>query len=252
MAGVSRAHAPASVFRVARTSTVDLIAIELRNAIYSGALAVGASLGEAEISAQLGVSRGPFREAAQRLVQEGLLTAIPGRGLRVSQIPPESVGDVYEARLAIEAQAVRRIVQDGRASGIDAIERGYRELVRVSDGDDAREIGDADLAFHQILVDAAGSPRLSRMMTTLVMETRIASFSQPDGYSVRRSVSPSYEALLAALRGGDAAAAVAALETQFGEAVARLNGETEIETVETDAEPEGLQPIEPGALSDGV
>ena len=68
------AGAPAFL-RVHRPSTVDLIATELRNAVYSGGLPVGSPLREVEISRQLGVSRSPLREAAQRLVQEGLLTA---------------------------------------------------------------------------------------------------------------------------------------------------------------------------------
>ncbi len=90
----------ASVLRVPRLSTVDLIAIELRKAIFSGALAVGASLGEVEIASQLGVSRSPLREAAQRLVQEGILVAIPGRGMSVAVIEGDQIADVYEMRLA--------------------------------------------------------------------------------------------------------------------------------------------------------
>src|SRR5690606_7701249 len=112
-----------------------------------------------------GVSRGPLREAAQRLVQEGLLTATPGRGLRVTTIAPHEVADVYEARLAVEGHAVFRIVRDERRSAIGAVERALEDLERVSRRDAAREIGDADLAFHQTLVDAAGSARLSRAMS---------------------------------------------------------------------------------------
>lgn len=72
----SRPRSSATVLPLARTSTVDLVAEELRSAIYAGTLAVGAALREVEISAQLGVSRGPLREAAQRLVQEGLLLSL--------------------------------------------------------------------------------------------------------------------------------------------------------------------------------
>ena len=182
----------AAVLRVPRLSTVDLIAIELRKAIFSGALSVGASLGEVEISAQLGVSRSPLREAAQRLVQEGILVAVPGRGMSVAVIEGEQIDDVYEMRLAIEAQAVRRIVRAGDPKTLENIGRALDELVAASAGDDARAIGDADLEFHQVLVDAAGSDRMTRAMATLVMQTRIVSFSVAEGYSVRRSVSPTY------------------------------------------------------------
>lgn len=247
VAGEIRRRPPSPLLRLARTSTVDLIAIELRKAIYTGALAVGSPLGEAELAGQLGVSRGPLREAAQRLVQQGLLASTPGRGLRVATIAPGDVADVYEARLAVEGQAVARIIRDDRLSALGAVERALEDLERASRTESARDIGDADLEFHQTLVDAAGSLRLSRAMATLAIETRIATFSLPDGYSVRRSVSATYRQLIAAMRAHDAVAARTALERQFQDAVARLLGhDTGIETVEPDGDysPEELGRID--------
>lgn len=242
--------AHAAVFRVPRSSTVDLIAIELRMAIYSGALAVGSAIGEAEISSQLGVSRSPLREAAQRLVQEGLLTATPGRGLRVSTIGRQYLADLYDARFAIESQALRLILRNNDAAAIALLDRAFEHLVETSQGTDAREIGDADIAFHSTLVNSSGNRRLAHYMTTLVIETRIASFSMAEGYVVRRDVSSSYRRLLTALHTGDIAAAQSALQSQFNEAVARLRGELEsrgidVETVEEPAhEPPTLEPLE--------
>ncbi len=211
-----------SVLRVPRASTVDLIAIELRKAIFEGALPVGSQLGEVEISAQLGVSRSPLREAAQRLVQEGLLTATPGRGLRVSTIGPEAVADLYTERLAVETQAMRDIVRHARP--LSPLHTALTFLKEVSEGDDARAIGDADLEFHRLLVSLSDSPRLMKAMERLVVETRIASYSMPQGYVVRRSVSPTYDALMTHLESGQVAAAVDALATQFTEAITRLTG----------------------------
>lgn len=243
-----RAVSPISMVRVARPSTVDLITAELRKAIFTGALPVGSPIGEVEMSSQLGVSRSPLRESTQRLVQEGLLTASPGRGMRVSVIGPEHVADVYDARLAIEVQAARLIIKTaGRASIVDALESAYASLVEASEGTDAVTIGDADLDFHRLLVDSAGSRRLSHYMSTLAIETRIASYSDPNGYTVRRSVSETYRQLLDALAAGDTSSAFTALERQFAEAVARLTGQDEnVDTVErpvTEAIPT-MTPIE--------
>lgn len=229
----ARTGLPGSVPRVARASTVDLIAIELRSAIFSGALPVGSQLGEVDIAAQLGVSRGPLREAAQRLVQEGALTSLPGRGLRVTVIAAEQLDDLYAARRAVEGEALRLIVAGDHSGAVTELERGLDALEQATHGADALVIGDADLAFHQALVDAARSPRLSRAMATLVLETRIASFSAAEGYSVPASVSPTYRAILRALGRGDADAAVAALAQQFDDAVARLTGAREVDTVES-------------------
>ena len=223
------------IVRVPRPSTVDLITDALRSAIFSGALPVGSPIGEVEMSSQLGVSRSPLRESMQRLVQEGLLTASPGRGMRVSVIGPDRVADVYEARLAVEAQAARLIVRAGADSVLDRLENAYATLVEASEGTDALAISEADIEFHKLLVDAAGNARLARYMSTLAIETRIAGLSsEGDGYTARRSVSETYRQLLDALAAGDTAAAFTALERQFAEAVARLTGEDDdVDTVET-------------------
>jgi DNA-binding GntR family transcriptional regulator len=242
----TRPSAAASVLRVARPSTVDLIAAELRTAIFTGALPVGSPIGEVEMSTQLGVSRGPLREAAQRLVEEGLLIALPGRGLRVTTIGPDQIADVYDARAAVECQAARMIATAPAAYELSVLEQALAELETASAGDDARAIGDADLAFHRLLVDTARSPRLSKAMATLAIETRIASLSEKSGYSVRRTVSPTYHELMAALRRGDVAAADDALRRQFAAAVARLTGRDDgVETIETpvEGEPQALSPI---------
>lgn len=237
------------VVPLVRPSTVDLITEELRKAIFSGALPVGGSLREVDISSQLGVSRSPLREAAQRLVQEGLLTAIPGRGLRVSEITGDAIADVYTARLAVESQAIRIVtasVAAGSTRPILELQLALETFVEACEAGEAWSIGDADLAFHQLLVDLAKSPRLSKAMASLAAETRIASLSVAEGYTVRSSVSPTYQVLISAIEEGRADDAVEALNTQFVEAVQRLQGRDDsIETIETEIdEHQELQPLD--------
>lgn len=243
-------HAAPTVFRVQRASTVDLIATELRNAIFSGALQVGRPLGEIDIAAQLGVSRSPLREATQRLVQEGLLTATPGRGLSVSAVGPDRVQDLYDARLAIESQAARLVIRGGTTAALATIETAFERLVEASEGTSARIIGDADLDFHWALVQASGNTRLLRYMSTLIVETRMASYSRSEGYVVRRDISQSHANIEEAVRNRDNAAAFSALETHMNDAVARLTGKLDdggasVETVEQPHEERvtGLEPI---------
>lgn len=245
MAQAHLSQAPQSVFPVARTSTVDLIAIALRNAIFSGALEVGTPIREIEMAAQLGVSRSPLREAMQRLVQERLLTAVPGRGLRVSTITAEHVADLYHARAAVEGEALRLLAFDGDTQVLAQLEEAYGELIEATNSHDARAIGDADINFHQLLVNLAGSRRLSDYMSSLAVETRIAIFSLPDGFAVPAEVSGTYRALLDALAAGDADAAVRALREQFDEAVARFTGKHDVDTVEAPPgeEPPSVEPI---------
>ena len=243
------AGAPAFL-RVHRPSTVDLIATELRNAIYSGGLPVGSPLREVEISRQLGVSRSPLREAAQRLVQEGLLTAIPGQGLRVATVSEDRLPDLFEARIAVETHAARILIRNNDAGALTKVTAAFDHLVEAVKGTDARTIGDADLDFHFALVEAAGNTRLTRYMSTLVVETRLASFSSKEGYVVRRDVTPSHQAIMASLKAGDAEAAAAAIAEHLTEATARMTGELaergiEVETVAGAPEPGAVYELGP-------
>lgn len=158
---------------VTRKSTAAMIADSVRGALERGDLAPGAQLGETELAGQLGVSRGPLREGLQRLTQEGLLLSIRNRGLFVIEMTPERVRDMYVARQAVERAAAEQI-------HLGAPEDAGAELLEITDAmtataeaDDRSGVGEADIAFHDVLVRLAGSPRLSRMHRTLLTETRM-------------------------------------------------------------------------------
>ncbi|QJW35902.1 GntR family transcriptional regulator [Cellulosimicrobium protaetiae] len=254
MSPTSRAPLGAAPFLspVTRPSTVDLIARELRDAVYSGALRVGSSIREVEIAGQLGVSRGPFREAAQRLVQEGLLTATPGRGLSVVTIGRDRIPALYAARTTVETSAARLAVERARDPEVATVRAAYEALVAAGDSQDPRRIGDADLNLHWTLVAAGGNPWLLRWMTTLIVEVRVASFTVSDEYAVRADSAASHEVIVDLLERRDADGLVAAITTNLDEAVARLTTpqEADVETLEEPhpVPPARLGPIEPTGL----
>lgn len=223
----SSAHTPqASVVRLTRPSTVDLVATELRNAIFTGSLPVGAPIVEGEMAHQLGVSRGPLREAAQRLVEQGVFTSEPGRGLHVTVVDADQAADVYRTRFAVEAQAVRSLAHRPTTAIIESLESHVRDLDQAKRGGEARIVGDHELAFHQLLVDLANSPRLSSFMATLVIETRLASFSHPDGYKVMGGGCDTYYRLIEALACADQERAVKKLHSLLTQAFRHVTTST--------------------------
>lgn len=159
--------------RITRESTASVIARQLRNAIIHGSVEPGAQLGEAELANRLGVSRGPLREAMQRLVQEGLLRSEPNRGLFVIELTADDVHDIYLARAAVERAAAAEILDDDPAHSADVLQKAHELMSRAAKRPDAKALSDADLSFHQALVNEAGSPRLKRMHDTLLAETRM-------------------------------------------------------------------------------
>lgn len=155
-------------------TTPSIIADKLRLAIGFGELAPGSQLHETELSRELGVSRGPLREAMQRLAQEGLLVAIRNRGVFVIEMTSERVRDMYLARAAIERAAAEQILRNGDGdSAREALLTVVEEMRTGSKVNNTSLTIAADLKFHETLVDLASSPRLARIHSTLLTETRM-------------------------------------------------------------------------------
>ncbi len=182
-------------------STPSIIAEKLRLAIAHGELAPGDQLFEAELARELGVSRGPLREAIQRLTQEGLLIAIRNRGVFVIEMTPERIRDMYVARAAIERAAAEQILRSGR--GDTAAEALLEVVAQMREANRRHRIADtteADMRYHQLLVELAHSPRLSRIHSTLLTETRICITALEDSYRFGDDRVDEHRAIAEALR----------------------------------------------------
>ena len=90
-------------------STPAIIARQLHEAIAGGDFPPGSQLTESGLAADLGVSRGPLREAMQRLTAEGLLVSYRNRGLFVVSMDDDEIRDMYVARTAVERAAIERL-----------------------------------------------------------------------------------------------------------------------------------------------
>ncbi|MQA60177.1 MAG: FCD domain-containing protein [Actinophytocola sp.] len=207
---------------VNRESTAAIIARQLRDAIMTGALQPGTQLGEAELAARFQVSRGPLREAMQRLVSEGLLRSERHRGLFVIDLEPGDVYDIYAARAAIERAAVMRIMRGDRDRAIAELDDALAAMVDAVNDADPNAVSETDLRFHEALVRASGSRRLVRMARTLLIETRmcLAALQRTDQPAEDRV--DEHTNLLAAMRGGDEARVLELLDAHMEDALTRL------------------------------
>jgi len=70
----------------------------------------GERLNEGEIARHLNMSRAPVREAMNRLVSEGLLTAVPNLGFSCRRLSASEILALYEVRGDLEAAAVASLV----------------------------------------------------------------------------------------------------------------------------------------------
>lgn len=156
------------------TSTTDRVCAELRRLIISGSFAPGQALNEKTVADQLGVSRSPVREAFQRLVTERLLLSERNKSVTVNKFTDSDIQEIYDARIAIESHAARRVIKDGAAAVDRTAEQLERELLalheQLGDGD-RLAVAQADLAFHRALVECGGNARLAAAYELLSAET---------------------------------------------------------------------------------
>lgn len=211
---------------VSRETTASIIAQRIREGIRTGTFPPGAQLGEARLAEGLQVSRGPVREALQRLIQEGLLRSEPHRGVFVVELDRADAEDVYLARRAVERAAVRALLASEGPPALDALNAIVADMEEAARRDDWARVADLDLDFHSALVAATGSPRLVRMFETLGVETRLCLGALERAYPVREDLVAEHRDLLAALRRGVVTDALDAVERHFDDAVRRLATDT--------------------------
>ena len=129
-------------------------------------------LDEQRLAAALGVSRTPVRQALARLQHEGLVRIMPRRGVLIVRKSAAEITEMIRAWAALESMAARLLCE--RASDDDI--RSLRDLFSGFEGGELRlhldEYSEANLHFHQRIIDLAGSPVISKMVDGLLVHVR--------------------------------------------------------------------------------
>lgn len=205
-----------------REATSSIIAAAIRDRIMDGSFSPGMQLGEAQLARSFGVSRGPVREAMQRLIQEGLLRNERHRGVFVVVLDDDDVRDVYRARGAIEREAAALLVRDPDTQSIGELQELVQAMDSLLDGGTWNELMDVDMEFHRRMVELSGSKRLSRMFEALLVETRMCLTQLESAYPRRNAIVAEHALLLEALVSGDAPRALRCVDEHLDHAVTSL------------------------------
>jgi len=156
-AGAKSASSIRSVYR----SMQDIVFETLRDEILSGDLAPGLLLNTLALSDRLGVSRTPIREALNRLVSIGLVENVPHRGSFVRKLSVEEVIEVYYIRAALAGVCARLATKRINDAQKQRLIELCAEMEKPSD--DHRLMLQRNFEFHNIIFQAAHSPRIESL-----------------------------------------------------------------------------------------
>lgn len=205
-----------------------VVTAQIRQRIIDGSFPPGTQMNEAELAARFSTSRGPVREGMQRLVQEGLLVSSPHRGIYVPVLTADDLDDLYFARAAIERAALLRLTERGAPAALLAdLEQALGAMALAIEEQSWKEVSAADLRFHELMVNAAGSPRLTRMYASLAGQTRLALNITLDTYKGRQDLLQEHTDLLRMLASGDRAALFELLDEHFDKSRKTIDSEYE-------------------------
>jgi DNA-binding GntR family transcriptional regulator len=193
------------------------VAERLRGDILGGALPEGTQLVEAELASRFGTSRGPVRDALRELVRLSLAVDLPRKGVFVSSPDEQDLEDVYYARNAIEAAAVRLVIERAHDNELLELGRIVDEFERLYEAGDLWGARDIDLEFHHQLVRLSGNSRLVAAFEPLAPQTIMLLRRAHERGGASKPPSPElHRDVVAALQARDEARTVEAIEAHFG------------------------------------
>jgi DNA-binding GntR family transcriptional regulator len=148
----------------------------LRDGILRGHIPMGTRINELELAGAWKVSRTPIRDALRRLEAEGLVHAVPGRGVMVPRISLGDADELYELREVLEARAARRAAERAPSDlhgRLSALIKAFGTALKQNDVERLNAV-DADL--HAAISAASGNARLERtieMVRAQVLQVRL-------------------------------------------------------------------------------
>ncbi|MER6278308.1 GntR family transcriptional regulator [Streptomyces sp900105245] len=188
----------------------------IRHRILTGELTPGRALVESELAALFGVSKTPVREALKTLAGTGLVVMNQYKGVTVRTVDADMAREVYDVRLLLEPEALRRTVR--RGASLDAARDA---LTRADEATDTAERSLANREFHRALYLPCGNPLLGRMLDEVRDQAALVSAAAWAADPSWEPEAAEHRDILRLALGGDADGAASALHAHIASFVER-------------------------------
>lgn len=155
-----------------RRRLVDEVTQTLRNAILNGRFLAGTRLRQADLAAQLAISRTPIREGLGRLQQEGLIELLPGGGVRVALLNLTEAVELYDLREVLDGLAARLAAHRAADGALGRIQKALGRMAQCLERKDPNQWFGAHVAFHDEILQASGNKRLQGLSAVVRLSIR--------------------------------------------------------------------------------
>lgn len=208
---------------------------ELRRRILDGRLTPGRRLKEADLAADLGLSRTPVREALSRLTIEGLLDFRANVGATVAVWSEQQIDLMFRIRSLIEPFAAEIAAPQVTDEEIDELRRlcaVMEEAARRETQADLARLAEANGGLHRLIIDATRSEQLIKLaMLALDAPLSLRIFGRYTPSEIERSMRHHRE-IVDALSHRDPAWAASAMRTHILASIGVARGSKIATTVE--------------------
>ncbi|MGW2341622.1 FadR/GntR family transcriptional regulator [Streptomyces sp. NPDC001661] len=216
---------------------------------------------EADLCAELGVSRGPLREAVRMLAALGVIEPRHGSGTYVSGLRPQDlIGslsltvdllplagllEMYEIRRLLEGHAAARAAARRTDEDMRILNALVEAMESTEDPDKASAL---DHDFHCEIARIGANPTLAALISVFRSRSRkYQIFTLPEGPHLRRRSDEGHRELTRAIADRDPAAATCAAHAHVAQAERWLR-----ELMPTIGGPEGASGPAPATRQDGA
>jgi DNA-binding GntR family transcriptional regulator len=197
------------------SSRREQVANIIRDSILSGLLKPGERIREKELSDQLGVSRGPIREAIRQLVQEGLLISYPYKETVVAEISDEETKDVLiPIRMILETYSVEKACENLTEKDIEQLELYTNNMRQATEKNDLPRLVENNLLFHQYIVSLSKSQSLELIWFSIMNRIRLHFYHLRSEAEVANDI-VEHQNIVHALKSRDAKKAIVLLKNHI-------------------------------------
>ncbi|MBZ8178406.1 FCD domain-containing protein [Corynebacterium poyangense] len=198
-------------------SMTEEVMIYVRDAVHSGKMPADTWFSVYQLSAELGVSRSPVRDALLRLEEAGLVRFTRNRGFQIVKTQPQDVAEIFALRLEIEPAAAfraarRYLAEPDFAQGFQHhCQQLVDSMVKAAKAQDAEAFFDIDMELHQWIMEAGLARRGSRFVQQLRSHTRILGPSTAGTSRSFQTILDEHLPVIAAIEHGEAQTAKSAM-----------------------------------------